>query len=230
MIVLAYRQGALQMLLLSLALAFSLAAAEEASYVTNTKEVHLRAGQGTEYKILRLLPSGTPLTLIEHDTKSGYSKVRLRDGTVGWVLTRHISDERSCRIQLQSLSDKIQTLTMENNRLAQELSNLQNQKNTLSAEHSALAERANQLAIELNRIRAISGNTLAIEDERNQLRERVIALERDLNQLKLENQTLSQEQSQRWFLIGAGVLGGGILAGLILPRLTWRRRHSWSSF
>ncbi len=217
-------------LLLSLALVFSLSTvAEESSYVTNTKEVHLRAGKGTEYKILRLLPSGTPLTLIEHDLKSGYSKVRLRDGTIGWVLTRHISDEHSCRIQLQTLGDKLQQLSGENARLAQELEALKNQQTALSTEKNTLTERAAQLAAELNRIRAVSSNALAIENERNQLRERTIELERQLNQLKLENQTLNQEQSQRWFLIGAGVLGSGILAGLILPRLAWRRRHSWSS-
>lgn len=217
-------------LLLCLALAFSLSAlAEESSYVTNTKEVHLRAGQGTEYKILRLLPSGTPLTLIEHDLKSGYSKVRLRDGTIGWVLTRHISDERSCRIQLQTLSDKLQQLSGENARLTQELQALKNHQTALSTEKNTLTERAAQLTAELNHIRSVSSNALAIESERNQLRERLIELERQLNQLKLENQTLNQEQSQRWFLIGAGVLGGGILVGLILPRLAWRRRHSWSS-
>nr|BAL53720.1 hypothetical conserved protein [uncultured Gammaproteobacteria bacterium] len=206
------------------------ALAEESNFVTNTKEVHLRAGKGTEYKILRLLPSGTPLTLLEHDSQSGYSKVRLRDGTVGWVLTRHISDERSCRIQLQNLTEKVQQLSEENTRLTQELGALKSQQAALSTEKTALSDRAAQLTAELNRIRAVSANALAIENERNQLRERVIELEREIGQLKLENQTLNQEQSQRWFLIGASVLGGGILVGLILPRLSWRRRQSWSSF
>ncbi len=205
------------------------AMAEEPTYVTNTKEVLLRAGKGLEYKILRLLPSGTPLTLLEHDPKSGYSKVQLRDGTVGWVLTRHISDERSCRIQLQTANEKLQQLAQENARLNQELQALQTQQAALGTEKSTLAERVAHLSAELNRIRTVSANALALEAERNQLRERVIELERQLHQLKLENQTLNQEQSQRWFLIGAGVLGGGILVGLILPRLTWRRRHHWSS-
>ncbi len=221
----------MKMLCFSLLLVLPLLAVGETDrYVTNTKEVLLRAGKGTEYKILRLLPSGTPLTLLEHDPQSGYSRVRLRDGTVGWVLTRHLSDERSCRIQLQTLSDKLQQLTQENARLAQELETLRNQHNTLSAEKNALTDRATQLTAELQRIRNVSANALALENERNQLRERVIELERQLSQLKLENQTLNQDQSQRWFLIGAAVLGGGIIFGLILPRLGWRRRHSWSSF
>lgn len=221
----------MKILCFSLLLVFPLLAVGETDrYVTNTKEVHLRAGKGTEYKILRLLPNGTPLSLLEHDSKSGYSRVQLRDGTVGWVLTRHLSDERSCRIQLQAFSDKLQHLTEENTRLTQELETLKSQQNALSTEKNTLTERATQLTAELQRIRSVSANALAIENERNQLRERVIELERQLNRLKLENQTLNSEQSQRWFLIGAGVLGGGILLGLILPRLGRRRRHSWSSF
>jgi SH3 domain protein len=213
-----------------LVLSLPLLAAETSSYVTNTQEVHLRAGKGTEYKILRLLPRGTPLTLLEHDPQSGYSKVKLRDGTVGWVLTRHISDERSCRLQLETANEKLQQQSQENARLAQELEALKAQQAALGAEKSSLAERTAQLTAELNRLRSVSANALAIDAERNQLRERVVELERELRQLKLENQTLSQEQAQRWFLIGAGVLGAGILVGLLLPRLSWRRQRSWSSF
>ncbi len=213
-----------------LVLSLPLWAAETSSYVTNAQEVHLRAGKGTEYKILRLLPRGTPLTLLEHDPQSGYSKVKLRDGTVGWVLTRHLSDERSCRLQLEAANEKLQQQSQENARLVQELEALKGQQAVLGAEKSSLSERAAQLTAEINRLRSVSANALAIEAERNKLRERVVELERELSQLKLENQTLSQEQSQRWFLIGASVLGAGILAGLLLPRLSWRRQRSWSSF
>jgi SH3 domain protein len=46
-----------------------------------------------------------------------------------------------------------------------------------------------------------------------------------------EKQTLEESTSQDWFLIGAGVLLGGIILGLILPRISWRRKtSSWDSF
>ena len=53
---------------------------------------------------------------------------------------------------------------------------------------------------------------------------------RELEDLKQQNRELENSTAQRWFLIGAGVIVGGILLGLILPHLRMRRRRdSWGS-
>jgi SH3 domain protein len=49
-------------------------------------------------------------------------------------------------------------------------------------------------------------------------------------ELQQANRELANQSTQRWFLIGAGVVCGGILIGLILPRLRLRRRKdTWGS-
>ncbi len=46
-----------------------------------------------------------------------------------------------------------------------------------------------------------------------------------------EQKEIKNQTKQHWFMIGAAVLGGGILIGLTLPHLTLRRRKSrWGSF
>ena len=55
-------------------------------------------------------------------------------------------------------------------------------------------------------------------------------LERDFDSLQREKQILDDDYRQDWFLIGAGVLGGGMLLGWLLPRLGWRRKGTWNSF
>jgi len=48
--------------------------------------------------------------------------------------------------------------------------------------------------------------------------------------LEQENRGPKNQANQRWSLSGAGVLAGGILLGLILPRLRLgRRKSAWGS-
>jgi hypothetical protein len=65
--------------------------------------------------------------------------------------------------------------------------------------------------------------------ERNQLQQRVVTIERELESLKRDNDTLVNSDVQDWFLAGAGVLLFGIILGFILPKLGWRKKTSWQS-
>ena len=77
---------------------------------------------------------------------------------------------------------------------------------------------------------SVYGELLRITEERNELRQGVADLSRQVATLQQENLDMKNQSTQRWFLIGAGVLGGGILLGLVLPHLRFRRRKtSWGS-
>ena len=43
----------------------------------------------------------------------------------------------------------------------------------------------------------------------------------------MENAALGGRSSQNWFIVGAGVLFGGIVIGLIAPSLRRKRRSDW---
>jgi SH3 domain protein len=135
-------------------------------------------------------------------------------------------------------------LKQKNNELRQKLTELSESHKALEGELASLrgakeaAERTAQqasaekerLSAELAAIRQVSANALQIEAERDQLRKSVINLERELEAKRLQNQVLLDDQRQRWFLIGAGVLLGGILIGLLFPQIHWRKRNRWDSF
>ncbi|MFW5724720.1 MAG: TIGR04211 family SH3 domain-containing protein, partial [Halochromatium sp.] len=83
---------------------------------------------------------------------------------------------------------------------------------------------------ELAEIRNAANNAIQIARERRQLQEQVSNLLLKVDQLEHRNLELSNQSRQQWFLIGAGVVVGGILIGLLLPNLRLRRRRSsWSS-
>lgn len=206
----------------ALCLPLAVQAAAETGYVTDRLEVPLRAGQGSQHKTVKLLPSGTALTILDQNGKTGFSRVKLDSGEEGWLPTRFLSAEPVARIQLEAVLE-------ENRRLKAELAASRPGANGGGGPSAPQAE-IERLKTELIAVRQASANVLQIQDERDRLQERVIQMERELETTRREKNALAGDYRQNWFLIGAGVLFGGILLGVFLPRLSWRKKSHWDSF
>jgi len=202
----------------------------ETRYITDQTEITLRRGESTRHKIIRMLPSGTPVEVLATNEGSGYSRVRTDDGTVGYVLARQLLEEPVARDRLATLETKLAELQKAPDQLAAQLSQLRSAHEKLTSEHEDLQRERDQLEEELATIRHASANVMQITQERSDLRKSVADLTRQAAALQQENVDLKNQTTQRWFLIGAGVVSGGILIGLILPHLRFRRRKSsWGS-
>lgn len=201
------------------------------AYITDQGEFHLRSGESTRYRIIRVLPSGTAVEVLSHNENTGYSRVRLADGTQGFILSRYLQDEPAARDHLAAMQARLDELQQAPDQLASKLSRLEEQHQKLVAEHEATLKRNEQLEQELLEIRRAAANVVNIAQERAALQEDVARLTRKVGELEQENLELRNRNSQDWFLTGAAVAGGGVLAGLILPHLRWRRRRRnyWSS-
>ena len=77
-------------------------------------EVTLRRGQGTNYGIVRMIRSGTPVDVLESDAASGYTNIRMPGGTEGWILTRYLMTEPATRVELVASQQRVDRLTREN--------------------------------------------------------------------------------------------------------------------
>jgi len=202
----------------------------ETQYVTDRLEVTLRTGESTRYRILRMLPSGTPLEILSINKATNYARVRLEDGSTGYVLLHEIQQEPVARTRVAELEAQLAELQQKPDALAAQLSRLQAEHAALSSENQNLRENKQRLEQELATIRRASANILDITNDRDQLRIQVSELTREQADLQQQNRDLLNQSHQRWFLIGAGVVSGGILIGLILPHLRLRRRRSsWGS-
>ncbi len=94
----------------------------------------------------------------------------------------------------------------------------------------SLTKDKEQLNRELSDLKKTAANAVQIKDERDDLKVRVVNVERDLQQLKRENQTLKDSANQDWFLYGGGLALAGVLLGFIIPKISWGRRNTWGSF
>ncbi|WP_232470445.1 MULTISPECIES: TIGR04211 family SH3 domain-containing protein [Methylococcus] len=143
------------------------------------------------------------------------------------VLLKDFNEVKQKNLELKQ---KLAELENERKSLETELAGLRAGRDAAESSSRSLSSENERLMAELAAIRQTSANALQIEAERNRLRETLATVERDLEAKRLENQALAEDSRQRWFLIGAGVLAGGFLLGLIVPQLGWRRRSSWDSF
>src|SRR5690606_30346555 len=74
-------------------------ASAQTRYVTDKLSVELRRGPSLEYLIVRSLPSGTSVQVLEQDSETGYSRVRAGE-TEGDILTRFLATEPAAKGRL----------------------------------------------------------------------------------------------------------------------------------
>lgn len=197
--------------------ALSIPSWAETGYATDALPVPIRRGTSTEHKILRMVPSGTPLQILETDDAEGYSKVKTPEGIVGWILTRYLMDQpppRQLAAQLQSQVDNLE----EKNKVLKEKADA---LDTTSASLTRCSE-------ELSEIQHTAAQTLSIERENRSLQQEAAQAREQADYFQQENTSLRDESKRNWFLTGAGVGLGGVILGLIMPSLLRRRqRRHW---
>lgn len=196
-------------------------------YVSDQLEIYMRAGKGNKYKIIRALPSGTPLEILE--TSNGYTRARAPSGTEGWVLSRFLNNTRITRERLAETEQRLAQLEVENGRLTVEIDKLRNQKGSVDSELGKLSSSNKKLSQQLEDIKHTASSALAIDAENKELKTRIVAYERQQQTLQQENEQLKSRTARDWFMVGAGVIILGIIIGLIIPRIRWRKKSSWDT-
>lgn len=201
----------------------------EARYVQDQLEITMRTGESTRNSIIRMLASGDRVELLESNPDSGYSKIRTGDGTEGWVLTRFLMAEPAARQQLASLRVSAATLREEQRRLETELEGVRGENENLRGQLGDMEERYRQASRELAEIRRAAADVLAVNENNKQLSQQITDVGQELDAMKAEAELLRSSTTRSWFMTGAGVAFGGLLLGLLIPRLRWRKSSSWGS-
>jgi SH3 domain protein len=201
--------------------------AQDIKYVSDELIITMRTGQGSQYQIMKTLPSGTRLEVLETNDETGYSKVRIPDGKEGWVLNRFLTEEPIAREKLAAAQSKLQRTMEQNKALKEELANLKNNNTDLEAERNALINQQEKAKSELDRLNQVAAQPLQLDKQNRDLKQQNVSLEKELQLIQQENQVLKDRSQREWFIAGAGVLLGGMLLGLILPKIRWRKKSSW---
>lgn len=204
------------------------AANAQTRYVSDRTIVELRRGPSTEFLILRNLEAGEAVQVLEQNEPAGYTRVKVVDqGTEGWILTRFLTAEPIAR-------DRLATAERNQTAARARVTELEQQVVTLTADLGAreteLDEtRTNHSTVsqELAELRSSAANVVQITEQNESLRQRLIQRDREVEDLTATNASLTGRSSQNWFIVGASVLFGGIVIGLVAPSLRRKRRSDW---
>ena len=216
-------------LILVLLLGLVTTATAETRYVSDRLDIQMRTGKGTKFRILRMLPSGTALEVLEIDKETGYTRVRAPGGVEGWVLTRVLMKGQAARDKLADAEKRLASLELENRKLSSSFSTLKTEKGGADQELSKFDKENRKLSQELDNIRRTASSSLAIDAENRELKSRIVAYERQVQSLQQENSGLKDRTARDWFMVGAGVVVLGMIIGLIIPRIRWRKKSSWDT-
>lgn len=216
-------------LILVLLLGLVTTATAETRYVSDRLDIQMRTGKGTKFRILRMLPSGTALEVLEIDKETGYTRVRAPGGVEGWVLTRVLMKGQAARDKLADAEKRLASLELENRKLSSSFQTLKTEKGSADQELGKFDKENRKLSQELDNIRRTASSSLAIDAENRELKSRIVAYERQVQSLQQENSGLKDRTARDWFMVGAGVVVLGMIIGLIIPRIRWRKKSSWDT-
>ncbi len=204
------------------------ASAADVKYVTDNMPIMMRTGPGTQYKIIRTLPSGTALNIVEKSQDGEYVRARTDSDVEGWVLTQYLVDTPVARLRLADAEAKLARIAQENESLKKELAGIKGQFQSTQSERNRLDNQSGKLQQELDALRKIAARPAELDRENREIKEELTAVKNELRLAQEKNRTLEGSAERQWFAIGAIVLFSGMALGLLIPKIRWRKRNMWS--
>lgn len=212
------------LLLAALLLSFWCTGAVQAAtrYVKPSAEIPIRSGQGTEYKILAVVPDGMEVEIIEENDP--WAMVRTPGGTEGWMFKRYLSDEPPLSLVVTSLREQYE-------KLKQTEADIRRKYDELTAAYSQNENDLNACILERDETKNMylelledTADVIKIKKDLDNTALALQATRQELISAEEQNRQLKRNATVRWFLAGGGVLFFGILLGMLSSKS--RRRKS----
>ncbi len=204
-----------------------IASAQNTRYVTDELSFALRTGKSTQHKIIRMLPSGLQVTVLE-DSADGYSKIMTADSLEGWILSRYLTNDPSAREQLEALNKEYERMKTERLEFNSRFESTDTARKQLKTQNQDLQIRIGRLRKELEGLRRTAARPMELSRENAVLKTQLDQHKKDIQQLRFDNKLLKEQSKRNWFLAGTGVTLGSLFLGLVIPRIPWRKRRGWS--
>ena len=196
--------------------------AESFVYITDELDLPIRSDKNFGNNIIRLLPSGTELSLLQ-STEDGWAQIQF-DDTIGWIKTFYLSSNPSAREELKKLTREYNSNTLLISKLSDEKEELEKKLITLKNDNTNLIVQSSKSQAEKEHIEQIYQDALKLDYENEKLIQENLQLKTELQLAENNTQIQKDTSSRNWFIVGAIVLFFGMIIGLIVPNLIKRRR------
>jgi len=208
-------------LMLSTTLVAISAVAGEVRFVRPSIEVPVRRGQGTKYKILRLVKSGDQVELLEQG--DSWARVLLKNGTEGWMPKRFLSSDAPPFKLVRILRTENEKLKQKNSALDRELTELRGLHANTGSELSSCIAQRDTIRDEYQKLRTDTADVVALQDEMAETKKEIQTVRAAFADVEQQNKDLKRKTAITWFLAGGGMILIGWIIGLITCRSKKRR-------
>ncbi len=198
----------------------------ETVYVSDDLIINFRSLPSNQGRIVKLLPSGTPLDVIERQQNGEWARVRTRGGDEGWVLQQYVQDQPVAADRLKEANREVERLTSAVADLKERLNTVQSARSEAEQSSSDLGSRVEALQSELAEIKRASAGALETAAENQRLGELNARLRSEMDDLVKERDELAANTRQRWLMIGGGLVLTGLFLGMVMKSRP--RRSAWS--
>lgn len=195
-------------------------------YVIDVLYITLRDSPQENAPAIRALKSGTKLEVLDV-SEDGYTRVRTQKGEEGWAKTKYLTDEPVAILRVESLQAKNDSLVAEMNALKENSVLAKRKVKEAEKERKRLESKSQKLQSENEKMKSMSARPMELAKENEALATKNAEIENELKELREEKNLNFNSKSRDWFIAGAGVLILGMVIGLILPSIRWRKRNSW---
>jgi SH3 domain protein len=192
-------------------------------YVNDMIYINLRAGPQSDSETIKVIPTGTRLTVLERPEGGESLRVRLDSGEEGWVQSRYLTDLPVARDRVGPLEARVQQLEEERAELRRQLTAANADKKELQTGQANQEQDAARLSRELEELRAISGSAVATHAENETLKQQQTALGREVEQLKAEKSALKG----RITMVGIGAAVIALIIGFYIGYTPVRNQKRW---
>ena len=194
-------------------------------YISDEFYVPLRETPCRRCKIVhRGIKSGTELKLLE--TREGWGLVLTSKGVEGWMELQHLLDSPVARTQISRNESRLKKLADRNSQLEKILAELRKQSAALRGKLDSTEGRKDNLASELEAIKEISSDTLALNDQNQMLVKQNHMLQGENDVLNASLNDLQKDKRNQSFLYGGLTVFLGAILVVLIPKLRGRKRFS----
>lgn len=196
--------------------------AESFVYITDQLDLPIRSDKNFGNNIIRLLPSGTELSLLQ-STEDGWAQIQF-DDTIGWIKSFYLSPDPSAREKLKKLTRTNNENKLLITKLSSEKEELEKQLLSIKKENTDLVVQSSKSQAEKEHVEQIYQDALKLEYENEKLIQEKLQLKAELQLAENNTQIQKDTSSRNWFIVGAIVLFFGMMIGFIVPSLLNRKR------
>jgi len=191
--------------------------AKETRYISDDVAIYMHSGPGTKYRIIGTIKAGEAVTYLQTNATSNFAQITTSKNKTAWIDGKSLSRQVSLKVRAPKLQAELaktkEALAKVNSKNSAAIAQLTDaNRDVLSAKDADLAAQSNNIA-------SLTAENTALTAEAVRLRE-------ENEQLSARLDTKEEDEQHRFLILGALILAAGLIAGLIIPSLSLRKKKN----